>query len=217
MQLHTLTEALALALALAGVGLALPTGNHALPARALGKRGWFSTAVIEAIMPKSTSCDNRGDECTTGAVAAQYLHRAVLKYGVTTDIEKAGIAALIAYESGELQYKKNLDQAAQPGRGTANMQSGALNVQYAADLGMGSYTTGNVLDLTSDDTFNFYSAAWYYTTTCAALHQTGPGGDADAWFESFMGPNCDGLADGWKTSQPERWTYWESAKTAFGV
>lgn len=108
------------AIALASVGLALPTkGDNLIPTRTLDKRD--VAATIAAIMPSSTSCSGRGDECTTAEDAVEYLTGSMAEYHVTTSIEQAGILALIAYESGEMQYKKNLDQAAQPGRGTANM------------------------------------------------------------------------------------------------
>lgn len=81
-------------------------------------------------------------------------------------------------------------------------------------MGLGTQTVDTVLDLVStNDKFTFYSGAWFLTTQCSSARYTS--GDVDAWFESYMA--CDGLGDGWKTSQPQRWTYWESAKTAWGL
>lgn len=118
MQLSTLTATLALA----GAGLALPTGNANLtPSTTLNKRATSAVGIIEAIMPSSTSCSGRGDECTTATDAAPYLIDSMAEYGIGSAVEMAGILALIAYESGEMQYKKNTNQAANPGRGTANM------------------------------------------------------------------------------------------------
>lgn len=71
----------------------------------------------------------------------------------------------------------------------------------------------NVLDLTTDNKFNFYAASWYYNTSCPDIQR--PTGSADTWFEAYM--TCDGLVEGWQTSQPERWAYWESAKAAFSL
>lgn len=116
MQFHSLTTTLALA----GVGLSLPTAVEKLtPTRTWDKRDVASTIV--AIMPSSTSCDGRGDECTTAQDAVEYLTGSMSEYSVSTAIEQAGLLSLIAYESVEMQYKKNLDQAAQTGRGTVNM------------------------------------------------------------------------------------------------
>lgn len=109
MQLCTLT----VALALAGVGLALPT-------QTLTRRS-SAVQIIETIMPSSTSCSGRGDECTTATDAAPYLIDSMAEYGIGSPVEMAGILSIIAYESGEMQYKKNTNQAANPGRGTANM------------------------------------------------------------------------------------------------
>lgn len=116
MKLQTLTPIIALA----GVGLALPTRTDSLtPTRTWDKRSVAATLV--AIMPSSASCDGRGDECTTAEDAVEYLTGSMTEYSVTTAIEQAGLLSLIAYESVEMQYKKNLDQAAQTGRGTVNM------------------------------------------------------------------------------------------------
>lgn len=92
---------------------------------------------------------------------------------------------------------------------------------FASSLGLGTYTVDNVLDLTStNNKFNFYSAAWYYTTqsACSATRTMAQSSsvDADTWFDSYL-TTCDGLDSTWKTSQPERYTYWTSAKEAFGI
>lgn len=112
MQLTTLITTFAAA----GTALAFPTTPS--PTRTLGKRD--SSKVIEAIMPSSTSCAGRGDQCRTAAQAAPYLVQAMQDYGIGTNMEQAGILALVAYESGEMQYSKNLNNAA-AGQGTSNM------------------------------------------------------------------------------------------------
>lgn len=120
MQVTTLVASLALV----GFSMARPTlravGDLVEPSRInlLSKRS--AASVIESIMPKSTSCSSRGDECTTAEVAGPYLAESMATYNVTTGVEQAGILALIAYESGELEYKKNTNQDANEGRGTAN-------------------------------------------------------------------------------------------------
>lgn len=117
MHLQTLT----IASALGGTALCLPTREHptsTTPTRTVEKRG--AAAVVEAIMPSSTSCSGRGDECTTAEVAGPYLADSMAYFDVTSGVAQAGILSLVAYESNELQYRKNLDQSAQLGRGTVN-------------------------------------------------------------------------------------------------
>ena len=110
------TTLITTALAIAGAALAAPATPT--PTRTLGKRS--SAAVIEAIMPSSSSCAGRGSQCRTAAQAAPYLVKAMQDYGINTNREQAGILALVAKESGELQYNENLENAAQ-GQGTSNM------------------------------------------------------------------------------------------------
>lgn len=106
-------------LALLGTALSLPTGEQArTPTRTVVKRG--AAAIVEAIMPSSTSCSGRGDECTTAEVAGPYLADSMSYFDITSGIAQAGILSLVAYESNELQYRKNLDQSSQLGRGTVN-------------------------------------------------------------------------------------------------
>lgn len=82
-------------------------------------------------------------------------------------------------------------------------------------MGLGTFTTATVLDLVStNDKFTFYSGAWFLTTQCSGTARYSSG-DLDTWFESYM--SCVGLGSDWKTSQPTRWTYWETAKTAWGL
>lgn len=101
-----------------------------------------------------------------------------------------------------------------------NRQSGAFNVEFAAALGLGTYTVDNVLDLTTNDKFTFYSAAWYYTTQsgCAGTRSMAQSADVDAdtWFNSYL-TACDGMDSTWNSTEPERWTYWARAKDAFGI
>lgn len=101
--------------------------------------------------------------------------------------------------------------------GKKHRQSGEFNVAYAEAMGFSGQTTSTVMDLVSNDTFNFYSGAWYYTSqeACATARSLA-GGDADAWFDEYMS-NCDGMGSSWNSSEPERWEYWARAKEAFGL
>lgn len=103
-------------LAFTGAALALPTAIT--PTKSLNKR--LTTQAITEIMPSSASCSGRGDQCRTAAQAAPLFEKAFSDYGIEKDVEKAGILALVAYESLEMQYSKNLVNAA-AGQGTSNM------------------------------------------------------------------------------------------------
>lgn len=112
-------------------------------------------------MPLSSSCADRGDECVTAEVAAPYFVSGMNHYGVSTAIEQAGILALVAYESGQMQYKINTNSAnAASGQGTSNEQSGTFNLEFANTFdelkGLG-LTTSNVLDYVTKNTYNFWT------------------------------------------------------------
>lgn len=209
MQLTTLLTTVAVA----GTALALPTAPA--PTRTLAKRD--STQVILDIMPSSSSCAGRGTQCRTAAEAAPHLVQAMEDYGVGTSAEQAGILALVAYESGELQYSRNLDAAsAASGQGTSNMQQGRWNLEYAAGIAAlaaesVSVTAANVLDLVTRDEYNFGTGPWFYSTQCAAAQAARDGG-ADAWFQEYM--SCVGAST---SEEPGRLTYWENAKKVFGL
>lgn len=162
MQLQNVMGGLA---ALAGAASAMPTVT--LPkdkeTRTVQPRGSAADTVI-AIMPLSTSCDGRGDECVTAAVAGPLLASGMSHYGVNTAIEQAGILSLVAYESVEMQYKINQNPTnAASGQGTSNEQSGVFNLQFAntfdelKDLGL---TTGSVLDHVTDNKYNFWTVSF---------------------------------------------------------
>lgn len=141
----------------AGVPRRLHGGTRTLPRRGTGAE------TIAAIMPLSTSCAGRGDECVTAEVAAPYLASGLDHYGVTTAIEQAGILALVAYESVEMQYKRNTNTAAAAGgQGSSNEQSGAFNLEFANsfdELKALGLTTSNVLDYVTNNTYNFWTVS----------------------------------------------------------
>lgn len=86
-------------------------------------------------------------------------------------------------------------------------------------MGFSGETTATVMNHVSNDTFNFFSGAWYYTIQSAcSTARSMESGDADSWFVEYM-DNCDGMGDvsTWNSSQPERWEYWAAAKSAFGL
>ncbi|KUI67261.1 hypothetical protein VM1G_02691 [Cytospora mali] len=205
MQLTTLLTTLAAA----GAALALPTAQT--PTRTLGKRD--ASQVILDIMPSSSSCSGRGTECRTAEQAAPYLVKAMEDYSIGTDVEQAGILALVAYESVEMQYSKNLNNAA-AGQGTSNMQMGSYNVEYAnsiSALSSQGLTTSNVLDYVTDDKYNFGTGPWFYSTKCTDAHSQ-TSGSADSWFQAYMA--CVGVST---STEPSRLTYWDNAKKVFGL
>lgn len=107
-------------LALTGAALSAPTATRS-QSKCQPTQTLLSADTLLKIMPKSASCDGRGEECRTAAQAANYLGDAMIKYKTTKPMEQAGILALVALESGQMQYKKNLDKtAAAGGKGTSN-------------------------------------------------------------------------------------------------
>lgn len=153
-------------LALAGATLALPTPttntNNDAPHH-LATRTLSPIQVLTAIMPSSTSCSGRGDQCVTGEVALTHLQSGMDNYGVTSKMEQAGILALVAYESEELMYKRNTDAtAAAGGKGTSNEQSGTYNLEFAntfPELESLGLTTSNVLDHITANKYNFWTVS----------------------------------------------------------
>lgn len=75
--------------------------------------------VIEAIMPKSTSCEGADfpNECRTAEQAAPFVAEALIPF---SNAEKAALLALMGYESVDFRYKHNVSPGVE-GQGTANM------------------------------------------------------------------------------------------------
>lgn len=195
-------------LAFTGAALALPTSTT--PTKTLSKRE--ATQVLLTIMPSSSSCEGRGDECRTAVQAGSHLVQAMTKYGLDAAAEQAGVLALIAFESKQMQYKKNLVNAA-AGQGTSNMQMGSFNVQYAnsiPELKAKNPTESTVLDLVIDDEYNFGTGPWFYSTQCQDIKSAATG-DPDDFFNAYMG--CVGV----NPDEEGRRPFFESAKKAFGL
>jgi hypothetical protein len=75
--------------------------------------------VIEAIMPKSTSCEGAEfpNECRTAEQAAPFVAKALIPF---SNEEKAALLALMGFESVDFRYKHNVFPGVE-GQGTANM------------------------------------------------------------------------------------------------
>jgi len=195
------------------------------------RRGALVAAdIIAKIAPSSVSCANT-DECRTNEQVGAALIQAMLDYEIYNPAAMASIIALIALESGEFKYKRNLqhDNAAQAihwGQGTSNMQMFKFNLMFANSFpelkdkvtAIGStdnnqQAMNKVLDLVADDKYNFKSGPWFYATQCGAdVHSAFEGSDVDAAFKAHMA--CV-LGSGEVTA--ERTAYWTKAKAAFGL
>lgn len=91
---------------------------------------------------------------------------------------------------------------------------GNYNVQYAnsiAELAAKSPTESTVLDLVTDDKYNFGTGPWFYSTQCESAKSAMSQG-ADAWFQAYM--SCVGVST---AEQPERMTYFNKAKAQFSL
>lgn len=69
----------------------------------------ITTSQIEAIAPKSASCDNApaAGECATAAQAATHIANSFKTYKVTSAAEQAAVISLMAFESDDFKYNKN--------------------------------------------------------------------------------------------------------------
>ncbi|KAJ1334103.1 putative chitinase [Microdochium nivale] len=183
--------------------------------------------IIAAVAPTSVSCTGASvaDECRTNVQVAPALIDAYLAYGIYEPTAMASILALLALESGEFRYKRNL-QHAKPdatthwGQGTANMQGADFNVEFAKSFPelaskVAEGTTMEIknknLDLVVDDRYNFKSGAWFYKTKCPDAQQAFKGTDYDAAFAAHMA--CVGVP----ATDESRQKYWQAAKKAFGL
>lgn len=75
-----------------------------------------------------------------------------------------------------------------------------------------------MLDLVTDNQYNFGTGAWYYSTqdSCSTARSAATTDSADDWFNEYLS-NCVGLGSSWSTSESGRETYWKAAKTAFNL
>lgn len=117
-----LSTTLFLTLATAHPALAAPAPPCPNPSNASTPASQIITpALVEAVMPLSSSCADRGPECANATVAAPLLAASFDAYGLATKQEQAGVLALIAYESVQLRYRNNSVAAnVAAGQGTAN-------------------------------------------------------------------------------------------------
>ncbi|KAI1866395.1 hypothetical protein JX265_007696 [Neoarthrinium moseri] len=210
------TVQIATALLLAGSAAAAPTNC----ARS-STTDATAAALVAQIAPAAASATcSPTDECRTAAQAGPLLEQAMKDYNITSAGEKAGVYALMAFESVNFEYKHNVSPG-RPGQGTANMQMFNYNLEYAKSIPalagevgkVGSTDTdagkNAVLALVTDDKYNFGSGPWFLVNHCANVRSTLAAG-TDAGFAAYM--QCVGVS-----VTEERNAYWQRAKAAFGL
>ncbi|KAL4727783.1 hypothetical protein ACLX1H_004472 [Fusarium chlamydosporum] len=155
--------------------------------------------IIEQIAPKSKKCPTGNTQCRTAKQAAPYLINSFQTYGIYDPKEMAAVLALMAFESGDFQYKRN-QVPGRPGQGTANMQMAPYNLLYAKDIpelaskfqgidstdGMSDDELGDLLDAVTVDKYNFASGAWFLAKQCKQNVRDAFKTDADAGFKVYI-------------------------------
>lgn len=175
--------------------------------------------VLEQICP-NTSCPEGDQECRTAAQAAPWIAQSMLDYEIYNTKAMASVIALMAYESGDFKYKKNLNPD-NHGQGTANMQSPSFNLQYAQSIpalkdkyagktNLSPEELDSMLVDLMDDKYNFASGAWFLKTQCPSQLAGFESGDAQAAFLAHMG--CVGV-----DMNDKRQAYFDLALKAFKV
>jgi hypothetical protein len=177
--------------------------------------------IILKIMPTSNSCAGAtgqyASDCRTNAQAAPALIAAMATYKLQTAGQIAAVLSLVGVESADLKYKHNVSPG-RPGQGTSAMLMPDNVLKYAQSipaLESGLAAAGGdvtkVLDLVTDDQYNFGAAAWWLTSQCTADVVQGLTTASDAAFAAYMA--CVGV----DATDATRQAYWGRAKAAFGL
>ncbi|KAM7214681.1 hypothetical protein V8F06_009931 [Rhypophila decipiens] len=190
------------------MGSPMPSPNTGLLV-ARGGKVVTAQAALEAIMPKSTSCDGQLPECRTAAQAAPFLIKAMENLSLG---QIAAMLALIGLESEDMRYKHNISPG-RPGQGTSNMMMADFTKEYAISkkLDVDGKDPNEILALVTPDEFNFGSAPWFFTQKCTKEVQDKLlGGTQEGWL-AYM--TCVGV-DG---NNESRMAYWTRAQQVFGL
>lgn len=177
--------------------------------------------IIEKIAPKSKSCTTNSTDCRTASQAAPFIALGMWEYRIFSTREMAAVVSLIAFESGDFQYKRNMFPG-RPGQGTANMQMAKYNLMYAKQIegvkdkvkdvqsveGLSDDELNAILDLVTPDEYNFASGAWFLVSQCEEVRQL-LRDEPDKGYEAYM--KCVGVE-----VDEDRLAYWNRAKEAFG-
>ncbi|KAI0889418.1 uncharacterized protein GGS22DRAFT_184995 [Annulohypoxylon maeteangense] len=203
-------------LLMAGQAIAAPAPSAPLQTR----DGKTAAQIVAEIAPDSKTCAS-STECRTADQAGPLLADAMVKYGVYSAGQIAGIIALTAFESVNYKYSHNVSPG-RPGQGTSNMQMFNYNLMYAqsisalkgkvsgVDANAADAKKNEVLALVNTDEYNFGSGPWFFTTQCTKDVQSALAKGDDAGFSAYMG--CVGVS-----VTDERKAYWTRAKAAFGL
>ena len=184
-------------------------------------------AIIKATFRKNEPCTANEPDCRSPAQAARHLEDSFRDYGLTCPAEQAAVLAVIALESGEFHYKRNMfPPPGRPGQGTVNMQSPLYNLRYAKSIpalaaqvanvteemvgGLPAVELNRILALVQVDEYNFGSGSWFMATQCAkdvrnVLRRTPEQG----WLD--YNSKCVGVPG----NDTARLAYWTRAKAAF--
>ncbi|KAH6966960.1 heme peroxidase [Fusarium venenatum] len=154
---------------------------------------------------------------------APFLINAFKDYDIYDPKMMAAVLALMAFESGDFQYKRN-QVPGRPGQGTANMQMANFNLLYAKAIpelapkfegvdsveGMSDDDLNKLLDAVTVDKYNFASGAWFLATQCKQDVKDAFKKDADEGFKVYI-EECVG------TEVEPRLEVFGVAKEAFGL
>ncbi|CAG7554722.1 unnamed protein product [Fusarium equiseti] len=179
--------------------------------------------IIEKIAPKSKKCPSKLTDCRDSKQMAPYLIDAFQHYDIYDPNAMAAVLALMAFESGDFQYKRN-QYPGRPGQGTANMQMAPFNLLYAKSIpelaskfegidsteGMSKDELNDLLDAVTVDKYNFASGAWFLATQCKQEVRDAFKKDVDEGFKIYI-EECVG------TDVEPRKEVFNIAKKAFGV
>ena len=206
------------ALALAVLPLALA---HPLQRRDVS----LTAAQVLAVAPTSGSCDGApaAGQCRTAEQAAPMILNSYKAYGITSPAEMAAVLSTMAFESGDFKYDRPVD--GEPGKGTRNMQSAALNMKFAMSIPGLSQKLSPVMTgpqglsdpygilslLTSNDAYDFGSSAWLLVTQCGPAIRSGLASGGLAGWQSYV-TGCLGT-----TATSDRQAYWQRAIKALTV
>ncbi|KAJ3499943.1 hypothetical protein NM208_g17256 [Fusarium decemcellulare] len=190
----------------------------------LANASLYAAPIIEHIAPNSAkACPTDNKDCRTAKQAAPYIAQGMYRYGVYSVKEIAAVISLMAFESGDFRYKRNMFPG-RPGQGTANMQMANYNLLYAKCIpgvkehfegvdsvdGMSDDEKNDLLDLVTVDKYNFASGPWFLTTQCDASVRKALDDDIDDGFAAYMKCIDVEVTD-------DRLAYFNRAKEAFGL
>ncbi|TDL26004.1 hypothetical protein BD410DRAFT_560618 [Rickenella mellea] len=177
--MYTSPHALLLLTSFFVTSLGAPTHNSLL------NRADVTATQIQKFAPGSATCAAGGqfaDECRTADQVVPLLNDAFNEFGIATVGERAAIASLMSFETGDFKFDRNhFPPPGKPGQGTRNLMTFPFIMKYAqnttataakADALSPNPATADdatknaVLALMLPDDLSFASASWFYTNQC---------------------------------------------------